>query len=68
MAFNWNDEMANIAAIGRAYNIAWPIEPGETIKRAILRLEKAGEQEQVKDLTRAFESLIKIRNHFLTGE
>lgn len=68
MVFNWNDEMANLAAIGQTHNIAWPIEPGETLKRAIAREEKAGNDQYVKILTRAFESLTKIRNHFMTGE
>jgi hypothetical protein len=60
--------MANLAAIGQTHNIAWPIEPAETLKRAILREEKAGNEQDVKILTRAFESLTKIRSHFMTGE
>lgn len=68
MAINWNDEMANLEGIGAEHNIAWPIEPIETIKRAIVRQEKAENEQAVKCLTRAFESLVKIRNHFLTGE
>ena len=68
MAFNWNDEMANLEGIGAEHNIVWPMEPIETIKRAIVRQGQAGNDQAVKVLTRAFESLVKIRNHFLTGE
>lgn len=65
---DWNKELVNLAGIGQKHNIAWPIEPGETIKRAIIRQEKAGNEQAVKCLTRAFQSLIKVRNHFMTGE
>lgn len=65
---DWNMVMANLAGIGKNHNIAWPIEPGETLKRAIVREEKAGNEQAVKCLTRAFESLLKVRNHFMVGE
>lgn len=65
---DWNEVMANLAGIGQKHNIVWPIEPGETLKRTIVREEKAGNEQAVKCLTRAFESLVKVRNHFLTGE
>jgi len=68
MAIDWNHEMANLASIGRIYAIFWGTEPMETLKNAICRADKSGNAKAVDELTRAFQSLVKIRNHFLTGE
>ena len=68
MAIDWNKEMENIVGIGRIYGIFWGIEPTQTLKNAICRADKAGNESAKTELTRAFQSLVKIRNHFLTGE
>lgn len=68
MAINWNDEMKNLAGIGGIYSVDWPAVLTDNFKNAIKKAEIDQDHEALEDLTRAFQSLVRVRNHFLTGE
>lgn len=68
MATDWNPEMNNLAGIGGIYSVEWPPVLTDNFKNAINKAEIDQNHEALEDLTRAFQSLVRIRGHFMTGE
>jgi len=64
MSLDWNKEIKNLKGIGDKYGIGWC---DLTINQIKKQLDGCDRKTKIVDLTKAFQTIMKLRNYFRYG-